>query len=377
MKFRKSQTGLTIIEIMIALLLSLFLMGGVIAVYSTTKQTYRITENLSRVQENLRFSMDLLAKDVRMAGYMPCRYQANLSNILTGGGAVWWQDFFNTGLAGFEGGVSTFPASLPAVGTNPGDRVTGADAIAIFKGSEFESSVLAHDLGARSITLQRDIPSPAAIEEGEVVIVCDSFQATMLQISNSTPITNRIFYNETAANISPGNCTAGLGSPNTVVCGAPGSGQPYTFGSDAQVVKYSPVIYYIRESENTPGVKSLYREFFEAQLTAGVETATMRAEELLQGIETMQVRYGHDTDADGVANQYVIASALTAAQWPEVVAVQIGLIMVSGEELSTNVDTSTYNVAGTLISDSSTPAHPADRKHRQVVNTTITMRNRN
>ena len=94
MKFRKSQTGLTIIEIIIALLLSLFLMGGVIAVYSTTKQTYRITENLSHVQESLRFSMDLLAKDVRMAGYMPCRYQANLSNILTGGGAVWWQDFF-------------------------------------------------------------------------------------------------------------------------------------------------------------------------------------------------------------------------------------------------------------------------------------------
>jgi len=89
------------------------------------------------------------------------------------------------------------------------------------------------------------------------------------------------------------------------------------------------------------------------------------------------VRYGQDTDADGVPNQYINANVLTTpAQWAQVVAVQIGLLMVSGEALSTNIDTKTYNVAGTLISASSVVAHPADRNLRQVVNTTITLRNR-
>ena len=154
------------------------------------------------------------------------------------------------------------------------------------------------------------------------------------------------------------------------------SRQPYTFGSDAQVVRYSTVIYYLQESENTPGVKSLYREVFETQVIGGIETANMQAEELLQGVESMQVRYGLDTDTDGVANQYVNADVITAAQWANVSAVQIGLILVTGEEIATEIDTKTYNVAGTLISDSSTPAHAADKKLRKIVNTTVTLRNR-
>ena len=312
--------------------------------------------------------MDLLAKDIRIAGYMPCRYQTNLSNILTDNGNIWRQGFFTAGLVGFEGdSVNPFPADLPNVGSNPGDRVAGADAIAIFKGGDFEGSVLAHDLGARSISLQRNFDD-TDIDIGEVIIVCDSFQATMLQISKlelSLTDPDRFFYSETASDIEPGNCVKDLGSSGTVVCGGGGSGQPYTFGSDAQVVRYSPVIYYLQESENTPGVKSLYREVFETQVIGGIETANMQAEELLQGVESMQVRYGLDTDTDGVANQYVNADVITAAQWANVSAVQIGLILVTGEEIATEIDTKTYNVAGTLISDSSTPAHAADKKLRK------------
>ncbi len=374
----KNQLGLTVIELMIALLLSLFLMGGVLAVYSTTKQTYRITENLSRTQENMRFSLDLITKDIRMSGYMPCRYQPNLSNIISGGGTTWWQSFFNTGLLGFEGGASSFPTELPTTGTSPGDRVAGADAIAIFKGGDFEASVLAHDLGARSITLQSNF-SDSDIDEGEVAIVCDSFQASMFQLSDintSSPDTDRVFYSETATNISPGNCVSGLGSTNTVACGDAGSNQAHTYGSDAQIVKYEPVIYYIRESDSPPGVRSLYRDYLVADLVGPVETAVLWSEELLHGVETMQISYGHDTDADGVANQYVTADALTAAQWSEVVSVQIGLLMTTGEQISEEFDTRTYNLAGTLISDSSTPSHAGDKRVRKVINTTVAVRNR-
>jgi len=69
---KSCQKGLTLIEIMIALLIGAFLLGGVLQIFINTKQTNRMQEGLSRLQENGRFAMDFLAKDIRMAGYTEC-----------------------------------------------------------------------------------------------------------------------------------------------------------------------------------------------------------------------------------------------------------------------------------------------------------------
>ncbi len=72
MKNKLFQTGLSLIEIMIALLIGAFLIGGVLQIFIGSKQTYRMQENLSRLQENGRFALDFLAKDIRSAGYREC-----------------------------------------------------------------------------------------------------------------------------------------------------------------------------------------------------------------------------------------------------------------------------------------------------------------
>ena len=64
-----SQKGMTLIEIMIAMLIGVFLMTGVIQIFVSARQAYKLQENLSRLQENGRIAMDLITKDVRMAGY--------------------------------------------------------------------------------------------------------------------------------------------------------------------------------------------------------------------------------------------------------------------------------------------------------------------
>ena len=65
-----SQRGFTLIELMIAMLIGVFLMAGVIQIFLSAKQAYRLQENLSRLQENGRFAMDIITKDIRMAGYV-------------------------------------------------------------------------------------------------------------------------------------------------------------------------------------------------------------------------------------------------------------------------------------------------------------------
>lgn len=64
-----SQRGFTLVELMIATLLGVLVTGGVIQIFISAKQAYRLQENLSRLQENGRMAMDRMAFDIRMAGY--------------------------------------------------------------------------------------------------------------------------------------------------------------------------------------------------------------------------------------------------------------------------------------------------------------------
>ena len=71
------QRGLTLIEIMVALLIGSFLLAGVIQIFIVNKQTYRAQENLSRLQEDGRFALDLLNRYLRLAGYTGAETNVN------------------------------------------------------------------------------------------------------------------------------------------------------------------------------------------------------------------------------------------------------------------------------------------------------------
>ena len=66
---KMKQQGMTLIEIMIALILGLFLITGVLQIFLGAKQSNRMLDNLSRMQENGRFAMDFISRDIRMAGF--------------------------------------------------------------------------------------------------------------------------------------------------------------------------------------------------------------------------------------------------------------------------------------------------------------------
>ncbi len=66
---RSQNAGFTLIELMVALALSLFLMGGAILMYLSVQRTYGDAEQLSRMQENVRFASDYLVRDIRNAGF--------------------------------------------------------------------------------------------------------------------------------------------------------------------------------------------------------------------------------------------------------------------------------------------------------------------
>lgn len=53
-------------------------MAGVLQIFISNKQTYRIQQNLSRLQENGRFALDYLRRYVRLTGYVD---RASVTNL--------------------------------------------------------------------------------------------------------------------------------------------------------------------------------------------------------------------------------------------------------------------------------------------------------
>jgi type IV pilus assembly protein PilW len=97
-----AQQGFSLIEMMIAITLALVLMGAALQFTLSTKRTYEVSDDISRIQENGRIALDILAKDLQMAGYR------NPANMQVGGKPL----FF------FDDCTGSLPCTADGGGTN-------------------------------------------------------------------------------------------------------------------------------------------------------------------------------------------------------------------------------------------------------------------
>ena len=65
----RGQTGVALVEVLIAMLIGVFLVGGMLQVFSSSRLTYRVHEATARMQETGRMALELLSRDIRMAGF--------------------------------------------------------------------------------------------------------------------------------------------------------------------------------------------------------------------------------------------------------------------------------------------------------------------
>jgi type IV pilus assembly protein PilW len=60
---------MTLIELMVALAIGMFLMIGAMTVFMQSRTTFRVNESVSRMQETARFALDALEPEIRLAHY--------------------------------------------------------------------------------------------------------------------------------------------------------------------------------------------------------------------------------------------------------------------------------------------------------------------
>jgi type IV pilus assembly protein PilW len=90
---RQHSRGLTLVELLIAVVLSLLLLSAAVSVFLASKETFRLEQDLSVLQENFRYISDRLKKDFSMVGYNGCAtpYRDGLSSTtayVAGAGAT-------------------------------------------------------------------------------------------------------------------------------------------------------------------------------------------------------------------------------------------------------------------------------------------------
>ena len=71
----KNQSGFSVVELMVALLLSMTLGVAVVTVFTNNSHSFNQDENISRMQDDARFALRELAFEISMAITVNCTCQ--------------------------------------------------------------------------------------------------------------------------------------------------------------------------------------------------------------------------------------------------------------------------------------------------------------
>jgi type IV pilus assembly protein PilW len=375
--------GFSLVELMVAMLLGLILIAGMVEIFTTSRFTYQVQDGLARVQENGRFALDVMKRDIRLAGYVGCSrlsldQMTDINNTLQStppdfnhmNGLQGWEadntapteatqgapyalDPTGLAVAQVDGNAATVAAAagwgtggVGAAGLDTSvSALPGSDVIRVWRlaGAGLQITNIP-GAGAGTVV---DTVANTIIQDDDILLLTDCLSGDWVQACSIQTIGGGALRLTLSNGCTPGNIPS----------------LPLTVGVGANVFKLQSHVYFVgKRGGATANPPALFRAPLDNDGTLGA------AEELIEGVESMQITYGEDTDGDLQADRYVVADAVV--DWQEVTSVRLGLLLASVDEPGAFTDDTTYNVNGSWFD----PAD--DRRLRKVFSTTIALRNR-
>ncbi len=336
------QFGFSLIELMTAMVISLLLLTAAVGVFISNNRIYREQNEMGQLQENARFAMSLLVKDIRSAAFVGCADNINrVASTIPGATDQALTSFRVSAtsnlIEGSENGGNWQPSSSTSA---VADMITTTDAIPsdgiTVRYFGTLGTRLALDMVRKDVAIATD-PN-AGLNVLDHVVIADCGSADIFRISSSLGISSGVEYFQHAPSH---NTTIELSKQYTTI---------------ASVYRLANRRYFIRNSASGSG-PALWRESVDDGM-----------EELVEGVESMQILYGEDTNNDSIADTYV--NATSVSNWSNVVSVKLGLLVRTVQPFGDSVDTNTYNLLGTVI-------NPVDdKRRRRIFTSTIEIRNR-
>lgn len=402
---RRSAAGLSLIELMIAVTIGCFLVLGLVQVFSASRAAYQLSQGIARNQENGRFAMDFLTRDLRMAGHAGCVNDQSLladngaaKPTITGGNIrslfmsladrndnkvadLPFPLRFDMAIEGFEAngtdpGKAITLSTTPSVGT-AGDwtpelpaallglehpPIAGSDVVVLRYFSPEQTPINGLTVGEVSTLDYPAVSGAVATGGGGLFAVADCNGASVFQASEVGATQITVKKNVGLNKSSLGDVSANDGAIT------------YRAG-DAVLYRAESMAYYV--ALNAQGVPSLYRVRW---IAPGGGAVVANPEELVEGIESLQLLYGEDSNSTNpallptgnITKTSTAADIASASQWRRVGAVQIGL-MVRGGGNERAASAQAQVAPQVLQVDMNTPA---DGHYRSVYENTVALRNR-
>lgn len=404
---RRSAAGMSLIEVMIALAIGTVLILGMVEVFSALRASFGAAEANSRIQENSRFALEFLRRDLRMAGHFGCLNEfghiPNTTTRPTDGSSGNFVNFFVAPGANRD----TVPYLLrldKPVEVYDYDDTEPDDSLVIAS----DSPTPATDATKWTPDLPTELGLLNDVMPGSDVVVVRFMDESMISIAGGmvNAATGDMTLSATDAasvvvNAPYGitNCrTAGLfqvtgKSGTTISVNAapniqrqPGQWWPATFpvGVGTLMGRYQVVVYYIGQGVNGPALKRKTLPASGAAVAAGSNIALAAGEEVVEGVETMQVVLGIDQSTprndsvDAYVSPYAQVNASLTIGQPEyesalrqVDSLSVSLLLRGNESNRGAIETNAQKVVGDV---KVTP--PVDGRSRQVYDTLIAIRNR-
>ena len=266
-KIKLNQKGFSLVELMVAMVLGLVLIGGVIQVVISNIQTFKMNTGVARVQENARFAMAELSKGFREVGFKGCLSKDPvLTNSAAGIFDLSSQDILVNTIAA---GTTSFTVGDTVID----DVIANTQAITIKTLVDVGTKLTAQATGS-ALTVN----SSADIAKDDVLFIGDCEKSQIVDVASVA-----------AGSVTLADTLAG------------------SFNPDALIFKVQVITYYIGETSNYTSpvaVSSLKRI-----VNGGA------SEELVVGVEKLEFLFGKDTvpnDGSLAPDQFILPTALGA-----------------------------------------------------------------
>lgn len=331
--------GYTLVELMIAALLGVLLLGVLVVLFVQSRQSFRQNDLVVQMQDQARYALDVLARDLAAAGYW--------------GGMASAADI-------------QLAASLDELSpaNDCGPDATTPWAKLVSARVEFLNNATAASIGAtwHCIDAATLVAGADAVAVRRVAMVPT---AEMDAGAGAVTLRNRHFYLQTNGVVGTlfrltGGASYVPGAPNVPLL------PPMRF------YRFLPRIYYLRDHAFDPGdgIPTLCRMELQPETSAGDPTPRMAPECIAVGIQDLQLSWGVDTDNDLLIERWLTAPG--AAELAGALAVRIQILARSAQPDGTYLNTKTYTLGDRTVSYS---AADGDRFLRRVFTTTVGLKN--
>ena len=335
----RTQSGLSLVELMVAMSLAVLLLAGVLSIFQSSKVTYLTNEKTSRLQENGRLALELMVHDLRSAGYGGCARETAFTSTLNNSAQTLWN--YEQPVQGFESLNDGDYAPVLDIALAPAP-IADSDVVVI-RMPVRDRPIMTLEVDLASATANPQVPAAAgAVAAGQIMLIANCEATTVFQASGfAVGPPSTVLHAAGGAN--PGNATADLG---------------FQYLADSRLIPIQTVVYWVGDDGTGP---ALWRR-----------VGNDAAEILVEGVQALQAAYGEDIDADRVANDYFSADAID--DWDDIISVNLALLARS-EETGLEVDTSTYELLEPDLGGLTLGPYD-DRRQRMLFTTTAALRNR-